>query len=159
VFPRFDRAYWLRNCRRFRVEAPDRRLGTVADVGFGADGEPAVLIVRADLFRRRVGHVPVDQVEAIVPEEERIILCPSTEIFWQGEGRAREEPATEEALRPPRLSRPRPGRSSPRVPRASARPAPGREAARVLPGERPEELALTLEEVRTAIRAAGSDVI
>jgi len=79
----FDRAYWLRNCQRFQVEAPDRRLGTVDDVGFGADSEPAVLIVRAGLFKRRVGHVPVDQIEKIIPEEEKIILHRSPRIFWQ----------------------------------------------------------------------------
>lgn len=83
MLPGFDRAYWLRNCQRFQVEAPDHRLGTVDDVGFGADSEPAVLIVRAGLFKRRVGHVPVDQIETIVPEEEKIILHRSPRIFWQ----------------------------------------------------------------------------
>jgi hypothetical protein len=83
MLPGFDRAYWLRNCQRFQVEAPDHRLGTVDDVGFGADSEPAVLVVRAGLFKRRVGHVPVDQIETIVPEEEKIILHRSPRIFWQ----------------------------------------------------------------------------
>ena len=83
MLSRFDRPYWLRNCRRFQVEAPDQRLGRVDDVGFGADGEPAVLIVRAGLFTRRVRRVPVDQVERIVPEEEKVILHRSPRIFWQ----------------------------------------------------------------------------
>ena len=167
MLPGFDRAYWLRNCRRFQVEAPDRRLGTVDDVGFGADGEPAVLILRAGLFRRRVGHVPVDQIEAIVPEEERIVLHRSPRIFWQSEERAREESATVEPLQPsvpPGAPGPEEtvAPASPSAPPASASARPsglGREAAPFRPGERPAEVALTLEEAKRAIRAAGGDVI
>jgi hypothetical protein len=166
MVPRFDRPYWLRNCRRFRVEAPDHRLGTVDDVGFGADGEPAVLIVRAGLFKRRVGRVPVDQIETIVPEEEKVVLHRSPRIFWQGEERAREESTTEEPLGPPALpGAPAAEQTAARwappslSASASARPsAPGREVAPPLPHERPAEVALTLEEAKAAIRAAGGDV-
>jgi hypothetical protein len=166
VLPRLDRADWLRNCRRFRVEASDRRLGTVEDVGFGADSEPAVLIVRACLCRRRVGHVHVDQIETIVPEQERIILRRSPRIVWHEEG-GREGAAAEEPLQPsaspgaPGGSRPWPlGAPPAHHAGAAARPsAPGGGAAPPFPGVRPAEVALTLEEAKTAIRAAGGDVI
>jgi hypothetical protein len=42
-----------------------------------------VLIVRAGLFKRRVARVPVDQIETIVPEEEKVILHRSPRIFWE----------------------------------------------------------------------------
>lgn len=71
---------------------------------------------------------------------------------------AGDEPAAEEVLaEPPAPEAPRPGRPA----SAFARPyAPEEEpAAPVLPAEPPAAVSLTVDEAKTAIRAAGGDVI
>lgn len=80
---------------------------------------------------------------------------------------AAEQPTSEEPFTPPapppapELERTAPPRVRPRqAASAFARPyAPGGEAAPALPAEPPAAVSLTIEEAKTAIRAAGGDVI
>jgi hypothetical protein len=71
----FDRDYWLAHCQGFTVEGPEGRLGTVADVRFLSRLErPDVIVVRTGLLGRRRFSVPVDEVEEVVPDEQRVVL-------------------------------------------------------------------------------------
>ena len=83
-----ERLYWLSNCRGFRVDAPEGRLGFVERVGFGDDQErPEVLVVRAGLFGKRSLIVSVDAVQEVSPQGERILLRGSPGILgteWLG---------------------------------------------------------------------------
>ena len=70
-----DRGYWLRRCEGFRVETPAGRLGTVESLRFGRLHDcPDELVVRAGLLRSRLVAVDVDDVETVLPREQRIVL-------------------------------------------------------------------------------------
>ena len=70
-----DRDYWLHRSEGFRVDSPDGRVGFVAELRFGSSTErPDALAVRAGLLGRLLLIVPVEQVEAILPHERRIVL-------------------------------------------------------------------------------------
>jgi hypothetical protein len=66
----FDRDYWLGHCEGFQVRAGRRRLGFVEEVLDGG----RVLAVRGGFLGRRVAHVPVSEVFAVVPRDLRIWL-------------------------------------------------------------------------------------
>jgi hypothetical protein len=73
--PSLGRDYLLARCEGYRVEADDRRVGTVADVLFHARHDrPDAIVVRSGLLRSRFVVVPVEDVEEIVPRERRLRL-------------------------------------------------------------------------------------
>jgi hypothetical protein len=80
MFERFtsdrpDREYWLRRCEGVRVETPSGRLGIVESLRFGRlHDRPDELVVRTGLLRSRLVAVDVDDVEAVLPREQRIVL-------------------------------------------------------------------------------------
>jgi hypothetical protein len=77
-FPRplsWDHDYWLCRCEGFRVDAPSGRLGFVRAVRFGARlDRPDELLVRCGLLRNRTLVVPVEDVQEVVPEQQRLVL-------------------------------------------------------------------------------------
>jgi hypothetical protein len=67
--------YWLHRCEGFRVDLPDREVGTVKGLRFRDSIEPELLEVRTGLFGRRLLLIPpVERVDQILPKERRIIL-------------------------------------------------------------------------------------
>jgi hypothetical protein len=77
-FPRpvaFDEDYWLCRCEGFRVETPERRLGIVAEVHYGARlDRPDELVVYGGLFGNRVLVVKARDVAEVVPRHQRILV-------------------------------------------------------------------------------------
>lgn len=70
-----DEDYWLSRCDGFRVEAGERRLGIVSELRFDARlDRPAELVVCGGLFGNRVVVVPTNDVLAVVPREQRVVL-------------------------------------------------------------------------------------
>jgi hypothetical protein len=68
-------AWTLRRCRGFRVEGPGGRVGIVERLLPSAPGaEPALLAVRAGRRSRILLLVSVDEVEAVHPPEELVVL-------------------------------------------------------------------------------------
>jgi hypothetical protein len=74
--PPDDRDYWLSRCEGFLVESPTGRgLGVVEGLRFSLRiDRPDLIEVGAGLLRRRVLLVPVDDVESISGDEERVVL-------------------------------------------------------------------------------------
>jgi len=70
----YGKDYWLHRCEGFRVELPDREVGTVKGLRFRDSIEPELLEVRTGLFGRRLLLIPVERVEQILPKQRRIIL-------------------------------------------------------------------------------------
>lgn len=70
----YGRDYWLHRCEGFRVELPDREVGTVKGLRFRDSIEPELLEVRTGLFGHRLLLIPVERVEQILPKQQRIIL-------------------------------------------------------------------------------------
>jgi hypothetical protein len=70
----YGQDYWLHRCEGFRVELPDREVGTVKGLRFRDSIEPELLEVRTGLFGRRLLLIPVERVEQILPKQRRIIL-------------------------------------------------------------------------------------
>src|SRR5712692_2317091 len=70
----YGQDYWLHRCEGFRVDLPDREVGTVKGLRFRDSIEPELLEVRTGLFGRRLLLIPVERVEQILPNERRIIL-------------------------------------------------------------------------------------
>jgi hypothetical protein len=69
-------AYWLRRCHGFRVDTPEGRVGVVEDVLYGAEHDrPSALVVRTGLLRQRRELIPIDDVDAVEPRRERVVLC------------------------------------------------------------------------------------
>jgi hypothetical protein len=65
----------LRRCCGFRVEGPGGRIGIVERLLPSEPGaEPALLAVRAGRRSRLLLLIPVDDVEAIDPHEELVVL-------------------------------------------------------------------------------------
>jgi hypothetical protein len=77
-FPRpltWDRDYWLCRCEGFRVDAATGRVGVVAEVRFRSRlDRPDELLVRRGVLGRRRVVVPVSDVEAILPQQQRLVL-------------------------------------------------------------------------------------
>jgi hypothetical protein len=68
-----DRKYWLGHCEGFDVRAGDRRVGVVEYVRYGsAHDRPDAIFALSGTFRTRVLEVPVDDVEALDPEDETV---------------------------------------------------------------------------------------
>ena len=75
----YHRDYWLHRCEGFRVDSPRGRLGIVEELRFHTNAErPDSLAIRTGWLRRRLIVVPIEQVEEILPREQRIILGGST---------------------------------------------------------------------------------
>ncbi len=72
----FERGYWLSRCEGFRVFASDgKRLGIVDTPIFDSQAErPDLLLVRAGFFGRRLVTISIDEVEAVLPREKKIVL-------------------------------------------------------------------------------------
>lgn len=71
----FDRDYWLARCEGFQVVSPDGRAGIVEEVRYASrQDRPDILVVRSGLFGRRVLLIAVEEVEDILPREERVTL-------------------------------------------------------------------------------------
>lgn len=88
-------AYWLRHCQGFRVDSPDGRIGTVDDVRFETPPEePQALAVRVGLFGKRLLIVPVSEVKAILPRQERVVLPASPRLLATEAGAAGARAAT-----------------------------------------------------------------
>jgi hypothetical protein len=66
---------WLRRSTGFRVEGPGGRIGTVVQVlPSGEAYAPTVLGIRAGRSSDRLLYVGVDDVEAVLPPEELVIV-------------------------------------------------------------------------------------
>ena len=62
-------------CHGFGVFGPSAQIGVVEDVRFDAEsGRPTLLSVRAGLVGSWLVHVPVDQVDEVIPTDRRIVL-------------------------------------------------------------------------------------
>ena len=73
--PSLGRDYWLARCEGYRVDAPEGRVGRVEEVRFGARHDsPDSIGVRVGLFRQRLLIVPVQEVDEILPREQRVTL-------------------------------------------------------------------------------------
>jgi hypothetical protein len=80
--------YWLRRCHGFRVESDRGRIGVVEDVLYGAEpARPAALVVRRGVLRQRVDVIPLEDVEAIYPRLERLVVRKVGECPAAREGR------------------------------------------------------------------------
>lgn len=70
-----DFAYWLRRCEGFQVDSPHGRVGFVVELRFGSSLErPDAIAIRAGLLGRLLLIVPVEEIDEILPREERIVL-------------------------------------------------------------------------------------
>jgi hypothetical protein len=68
-------AYWLRRCHGFRVHSSEGRVGIVEDVLYGAEYDrPSALVVRTGLLRHRLELVAIEEVDAVYPRLERVVL-------------------------------------------------------------------------------------
>ena len=66
---------WLAGCEGFRVDAPNRRLGRVAEIRRDPDsGSPQRLVVQAGMFGLHQLDVPVGDIAGIVLSEQLIVL-------------------------------------------------------------------------------------
>ena len=66
---------WLARCQGFRVEGPGGRIGTVESlIRRSWSDPPELLAVRAGRNSSRVLLVPADDVEAVLPREELVIV-------------------------------------------------------------------------------------
>ena len=64
----------VEQCEGFGVYGLYARIGTVEEVRLGGGGRPVSLLVRSGLSGTWLLHVPVDQVEEVTPEHERVVL-------------------------------------------------------------------------------------
>lgn len=70
-----DEDYWLCRCDGFAVEAEGRRLGVVAELRYRSRHDrPDQLVVYGGVFGNRVLVVPIQDVEHVVPREQRVEL-------------------------------------------------------------------------------------
>jgi PRC-barrel domain len=70
-----DRDYELHRCQGFDVYSGDERLGVVEGVVYGSRPDrPDLLEVRGRRFGRRPLFVPVEDVEAIEPDEAAVVV-------------------------------------------------------------------------------------
>lgn len=68
-----DPDYWLRNCVGYAVYSSDGRVGVVDEV-VEVDGEPALLTVRAGLFKSSTRSVSAAAVSEVLPREMRVVV-------------------------------------------------------------------------------------
>lgn len=67
--------YWLHRCEGFRVDSPQGREGIVEELRFRSNAErPDSFAIRTGWLRRRLIVVPIEQVDEILPRQNRIIL-------------------------------------------------------------------------------------
>ena len=71
--PTLASGYLLAYCEGFTVDSPDGRLGVVEAVLPGPE-RPHALAVRTGLFTTRLLLVPLDEVEQVLPDEQRVVL-------------------------------------------------------------------------------------
>lgn len=72
---RFGRDYWLGRCTGYGVRSPAGRVGTVESLRFDTRHDrPDFLVVRTRPIRPRYLLVSVDDVETILPNEQRLTL-------------------------------------------------------------------------------------
>jgi hypothetical protein len=70
-----DRDHWLSRCDQFAVYAGERLLGTVDGIRYESRADrPDLIEVRGGPFGRRVLLVPVDEVEAVLPDEQAVLV-------------------------------------------------------------------------------------
>jgi hypothetical protein len=70
-----DRDHWLSRCDQFAVYAGERLLGTVDGIRYESRADrPDLIEVRGGAFGRRVFVLPVDEIEAVLPDEEAILV-------------------------------------------------------------------------------------
>jgi hypothetical protein len=70
---RLDADYWLSNCHGFLVDSSSGEVGVVEDVYQGRRG-PRLVVVASGWFGRTLGLVRVEDVTAIYPDQERLVL-------------------------------------------------------------------------------------
>jgi hypothetical protein len=85
---RLDADYWLGNCHGFLVDSPSGEVGVVEDVYQGRRG-PRLLVVASGWFGRSLGLVRVEDVAAIYPDEERLVLGRTPAFHAPSPGRMR----------------------------------------------------------------------
>jgi hypothetical protein len=69
------RDYWLCRCEGFSVDSPTGRVGVVEGLRYQSRlDQPDLLEVRAGLFGRKLLEVSIEEVEAVVSAEERVVL-------------------------------------------------------------------------------------
>jgi hypothetical protein len=74
--------YWLAHCEGYRVDSPGGRVGIVEDVHRAEGVERAEsLAVLAGMFGRRRLIIEADQVNAIVPHEQCVLLKANANIL------------------------------------------------------------------------------
>jgi hypothetical protein len=74
-----DRHLWLCRCEGFEVDSPAGRVGVVDGLRFGESVDrPDVLEVRAGPFRRKLLLIPVEEVDHIFSDEQRLVLRGAT---------------------------------------------------------------------------------
>jgi hypothetical protein len=73
---RLDPEYWLSNCHGFLVDSEgDEEIGVVDDVELEQDsGRAAAIVVASGWFGRRRRRIPVADVRAIFPSQERLVV-------------------------------------------------------------------------------------
>jgi hypothetical protein len=71
-----DLGYLLSSCECYRVESGSVHVGTVENVVYSShSGRPDHLLVRAGRFERpRLRTVSLEEIDAVLPDEERIVL-------------------------------------------------------------------------------------
>ncbi len=73
--------YWLRHPEGLLVQSPNGRIGVVEDARRSLDtGETNALVIRGGMLGRTVIVAPVDQIVAVVPREQRIVLCENPQV-------------------------------------------------------------------------------
>jgi hypothetical protein len=77
--------YWLGRCEGFRVDVPGGHVGFVdAVLASPETGAPVTLLVRVPGPDGPIVAVPVEEIEEIALEGERIVLR-RTELTWEEE--------------------------------------------------------------------------
>ena len=67
--------YWLCRCERWQVFAPEGRVGSVRRVLYGSWLDmPEALLLEHGLFRKQILVASTDDVERVLPEQQRLIL-------------------------------------------------------------------------------------
>jgi hypothetical protein len=90
ALPRSERDLRLSRCEGFAVYAGARPLGVVEGVRYHSSTDrPDVLEVRGGRLRRRVLLIPVDDIEAIEPEDEAVVLKEAGPLVGHARGLSR----------------------------------------------------------------------
>jgi hypothetical protein len=71
----FPDPYWLCRCERWQVFAPEGRVGSVRRMLYGSWLDmPEALLLDRGLFRKQTIVVSTEEVERVLPEQQRLIL-------------------------------------------------------------------------------------